>query len=304
MKGPAGTKALASSGRGLSGIRRLGVSTLAGTALALLAISVVGQIARAQEAPPTAARPGLTAAPVQTAVATRDETRTALAAARRDISPEELGDLMMLHRRYREAVESYAQGPANDASLRNKIGIAYHQWGQLENARKAYLQALRLRPAFMEAANNLGTVEYCKKNYRRAISWYRKALGMEEPDSPQTASVLMNLGMAWFARKKYEKANLSFQTALRLDPNVFEHRGTVGQILEDRNVEERSRFHFYLAKLYARQGRNELAIQYLRKSLEEGYKDRKAPWSQDSDFATLRQMPEFQQLVAVAPRVL
>ena len=156
----------------------------------------------------------------------------------------------------------------------------------------------------MEAANNLGAIEYSKKNYRRAIRWYQKALRMEEPNSPQTASVQMNLGMAWFVRKNYEKANLSFQTALRLDPNVFEHRGAVGQILEDRNVEERSRLHFYLAKLYAREGRKDLAIQYLRKSLEEGYKDRKEPWSQDADFATLRQMPAFRQLVTVPPRVL
>ena len=304
MKKSAGSKASACGRHGQSRKQHLAVPALAGAVLALLATLAAGQIARAQEAPPTAARPGLTVAPAETAVARRDETRQALSAAGRDISPEELGDLMMLHRKYREAVESYAQGPSSDASLRNKIGIAYHQWGQLANARKAYLQALRLRPTFMEAANNLGTVEYCMKKYRRAISWYRKALRMEQPDSPQTASVQMNLGTAWFARKNYEQANLSFQTALRLDPNVFEHRGTVGQILEDRNVGERSRFHFYLAKLYARQGRNELAIQYLRKSLEEGYKDRKAPWSEDSDFATLRQMPEFQQRVAVAPRVL
>jgi len=210
----------------------------------------------------------------------------------------------MLHRNYREAVESYAQGPSNDPTLRNKMGIAYHQWGRVVNAQKEYLEALRLRPAYMEAANNLGTIEYSRKNNRRAISWYRRALKMEETDSARTAPVHMNLGMAWFARKNYEKANLSFQTALRLDPDVFEGRGAVGQVLTERNVAERSRFHFNMAKLYARQGRNELAIQYLRKSLEEGYKDRKAPWSDDSDFAALRQMPEFQQLMTVEPRVL
>jgi tetratricopeptide (TPR) repeat protein len=114
----------------------------------------------------------------------------------------------------------------------------------------------------------------------------------------------MNLGMAWFARKNYERANASFQTALRLDPDVFEGRGAVGEILAERSVEERARFHFNMAKLYARQGRNELAIQYLRKSLEEGYKDGKAPWSDDADFNALRQMSEFQQLIAVEPRIL
>jgi tetratricopeptide (TPR) repeat protein len=271
--------------------------------VALLEIAASGSIASAQNAERSAAGLGSPPAPVQSAVATTLDTRQS-SAPRYDITPEELGDLKMLHRNYREAVESYAQGPANDATLRNKMGIAYHQLGQLENSRKEYLAALQLRPAYMEAANNLGTIEYSKKSYRRAISWYHKALRMEGADSVRTASVHMNLGMAWFARKSYEKANLSFQTALRLDPEVFEQRGTVGQILGERNVDERSRFHFYMAKLYARQGRNDLAMQYLRRSLEEGYKDRKTPWSEDADFAALRQLPEFQRLLTVEPRVL
>ena len=278
---------------------RVAAPKLLAAILALIAISSSSPIARAQDAGRSAAGLGSPVAPTQFAAPTTDEIRQSSSA-----SPEELGDLKMLHRNYREAVETYAQGPSDDPTLRNKMGIAYHQLGQLERARKEYLEALRLRPAYTEAANNLGTVEYSRKNNRRAISWYHKALGMAGTDSQITASVHMNLGMAWFARKNYERANLSFQTALKLDPDVFEGRGAVGQILAERSVDERARFHFDMAKLYARQGRNELAIQYLRRSLEEGYKDRKAPWSDDSDFATLRQMPEFQQLIAVEPRVL
>jgi len=269
--------------------------------LALFEIVALSPLARTQNAQSSLA--GQSAQPVQSAIATALETHSARA-PRADISPEELGDLRMLHRNYREAVESYSQGPAHDPTLHNKMGIAYHQMGQLENSRREYLAALQLRPKYMEAANNLGTVEYSKRNYRHAISWYHRALKMEGSDSTRTASVHMNLGMAWFARKNYQKANLSFQTALRLDPDVFEHRGTVGQILGERNVEERSRFHFYMARLYAQQGRNDLAMQYLRRSLEEGYKDGKAPWAEDGAFTALRQTPEFQRLMAVEPRVL
>jgi tetratricopeptide (TPR) repeat protein len=299
MKKSASFRASVSVRSGRSAPGRLAAPRLLAAILALFEISALSQIARAQDAGRSAAGLGSAAAPVQSASITTDQARPMPAA-----SPEELGDLDMLHRNYREAVETYAQGPSNDPTLRNKMGIAYHQLGWLGNARKAYLEALRLRPAYMEAANNLGSIEYSQKNYRRAISWYHKALRMEGADSSRTASVHMNLGMAWFARKNYEKANLSFQTALKLDPDVFEDRGAVGQILSERNVEERARFHFDMAKLYARQGRNELAIQYLRRSLEEGYKNRKAPWSDDSDFAALRQMPEFQQLMTVEPRVL
>jgi len=303
MKESTHRRALVSVRRGRAVLGHIKARRLAGAIVALLEIAALGATAEAQIAERSAAGLGTPPAPVQSATATTLETRQALGSPRIDISPEELGDLKMLRRNYREAVESYSQGPANDPTLRNKMGIAYHQLGQLENSRKEYLAALQLRPVYMEAANNLGTIEYSKKNFRHAISWYHRALKMEG-DSTRTASVHMNLGMAWFARKNYDKANLSFQTALRLDPEVFEHRGTVGQIVGERNVEERSRFHFNMAKLYARQGRNDLAIQYLRKSLEEGYKDRKTPWSEDSAFAALRQLPEFQQLMTIEPRVL
>jgi len=95
----------------------------------------------------------------------------------------------------------------------------------------------------------------------------------------------MNLGTALFARKKYEDATVSYQTALKLDPEVFERHGNFGVLLEERSVEEKAKYHFYLAKLYAKDGRHELALQYLRKSLEEGFKELAARWKPILDFA-------------------
>jgi tetratricopeptide (TPR) repeat protein len=94
-----------------------------------------------------------------------------------------------------------------------------------------------------------------------------------------------------------------YQTAVRLEPDIFEHHGTFGQILEERSVEERAKYHFFLAKLYAKQGRNELAIQNLRKALEEGYKEKKK-LEEEPDFAGLKDLPDFQKLLTTEPRVL
>jgi hypothetical protein len=93
------------------------------------------------------------------------------------------------------------------------------------------------------------------------------------------------------------------QNALRLDPNVFQHHGDVGQILEETSIEERARYHFYLAKTFAAAGRNDLALQYLRKALEEGFKEKKT-LDQEPDFATLKDLPEFKELLAREPRAL
>jgi len=217
------------------------------------------------------------------------------------LSPEMRGDIFMARKMYIQAIETFREGSDKDPVLMNKIGIAYHQLMQLDNALKSYQLALRLKPQYVEAMNNLGTVYYAKKNNRRAISWYQRALKVA-PEEPKSASIYMNLGTAYFARKRYDDATKSFQVALRLDPDVFERHGNFGVMLEERSVEDRAKFHFHMAKLYAQGGRNELALQYLRKALEEGFREKKL--GEEPEFAGMKELPEFKQLLTLEPRVL
>jgi len=218
------------------------------------------------------------------------------------LSPESRGDIFMAEKNFREAIEAYQQGSAQNAVVQNKLGIAYQQNQEMENARRAYERAIKLKPDYMEALNNLGTIYYGKKNYRRAINWYNRAL-KTAPGERRAATVYENLGRAWFNRKSYERGFECFQSALRLDPDVFEHHGSIGQILEETSIEERAKFHFYQAKAYARSGRNDLALQYLRKALEEGFKEKKN-LDEEPDFAALKDLPEFKELMARVPRAL
>ena len=186
------------------------------------------------------------------------------------LTPEMRGDIYMARKMYREAVEAYRQAPSQSAILENKIGIAYHQMLELRLARRQYEKALKMSPKYSEAINNLGTVHYASKSYRRAISYYKRAL----VHAPNSASIYSNLGTAFFARKKYADAFTAYQKALELDPEVFEHRGSQGVLLQERSVEERAKFHFYLAKTYAKSGHTERALLYMRKAIEEGFKER------------------------------
>src|SRR5579872_345587 len=165
----------------------------------------------------------------QTANSILDGTRTAAPAQTQtekpQLSPEMRGDIFMARKMYREAIEAFKEGSLKDPVLWNKCGIAYHQMVQLDNARKSYEQALKLKPDYVEAMNNVGTIYYAKKNYRRAISWYNKALKLSHGEA-RSASIYMNLGTAYFSRKQYPLATESFQTALKIDPDVFEHHTT------------------------------------------------------------------------------
>jgi len=215
------------------------------------------------------------------------------------LTAEMRGDIFMARKMYREAVEAYNEGNTGSAVLVNKIGIAYHQMLQLDSARKHYERAVKMSPKYSEAINNLGTIFYAKKSYRKAITQYKKALVV----SPNSASIHSNLGTAYFARKKYKDAFDAYQKALELDPEVFEHRGANGVLLQERSVQERAKFHFYLAKTYAKAGNTERALQYIRKAIEEGFKERNK-FMEESEFTPLRELPEFKQLMTMEVRVL
>lgn len=215
------------------------------------------------------------------------------------LTPERRADILMARKMYREAIELYEQAPQDSAVIWNKIGIAYHQMLQLDAAQKRYQQAVRINSKYPEAINNLGTIFYAKKQYGKAAKYYKRALKL----SPDSASIYSNLGTAYFARKKYKEALEAYDTALRIDPEIFEHHSSYGVLLQESSVTERAKFHYYLAKTYAKAGQNERALLYIRKALEEGFSERKK-LMEDPEFAGMRDTPEFKELLTLEPRVL
>lgn len=220
-------------------------------------------------------------------------------AGRPVLAPEMRGDIAMARKEYRQAVDHYKSAQPLNHIVWNKIGIAYHQLTEMDQARRSYERSVKMKPDYSEAINNLGAVYYAQKSYRRAVRQYNRALKI----SPKSASIHSNLGTAWFARKNYAKASEEYQKALELDPEVFEHRSTNGVLLQERSVAERATFHYYLAKTYAKAGMNDRALQYMRKALEEGFRERKK-FVDEPEFAGMQQLPEFKELLALAPRVL
>ncbi|HEY4084512.1 MAG TPA: tetratricopeptide repeat protein [Bryobacteraceae bacterium] len=218
--------------------------------------------------------------------------------ARPTITPEEMGDLYMVRKMFREAIAEYKKA-GNTAAMLNKIGIAWHNLGELDLARKSYERAMKLDKTYAEPVNNVGTVYYAQKRYGTAVKRYRKAIQLD----PTKASFWSNLGTAYYSQSKFDRMMVAYDKAIELDPEIFEHRGYTGTEMQDRTVEDRARYHYELARIYAKLGKNDLALQYLRHSLEEGFKDkdkvRKTP-----EFSGLLEKPEFIDLLALEPRVL
>ena len=219
---------------------------------------------------------------------------------RPEITEEQMGDLYMVRKQYREAAEVFKKlsdkDPRNPVYL-NKLGIALHQQEALGLALKYYERAIKVDPRYADAENNVGTIWYQRKKFEKAIKAYQKAIAIKS----DMAVLYSNLGYAYFGDKKYEEAISSFRHALTIDPQLFEHNGArSGSILQDRSVEDRGRFYYMLAKSFAQAGDMERCIHYLRKAKDENYKDF-ADIKKDPAFGTALKDPAVQELLIPKP---
>jgi len=213
------------------------------------------------------------------------------------LSQEELADLLMARKEYREAALSYKklsdENPRNPVYL-NKLGIALHQQAALGPALKYYERASKIDPTYADAQNNIGTIWYQRKKYARAIKAYQKAIAIRG----DMAVLYSNLAYAYFGDRKYQEAIGAFRQALALDPQLFEHSGSrSGSILQDRTVGDRGRFYFLLAKSFAEAGNVERCLIYLRKAKDEGYKEL-SDVKTDPSFAAVVKNPAILEVLA------
>lgn len=207
------------------------------------------------------------------------------------LSAEELGDLHMARKRYQAALEAYRQAPLS-ASIWNKLGIAEQQLYLMSEAKKSYEASLKLSPSNPDVLNNLGTVYYSTQQYGAAEKLYRKALKLK----PHSALLYKNLGTNLLAANKYKKGWDCYQKALSIDPEIFEKAGLL-RIGEPTPTQKRGAMSYYLAKSYVMVGQNDLAVEYLRRAIDEGFTDRKKILA-DKELASLHGVSSFEQLLA------
>jgi tetratricopeptide (TPR) repeat protein len=207
-------------------------------------------------------------------------------------APEELGDSLMTHQRYQAALEAYKKEPHPSAQLWNKMGIAYQLLLDMEDAERSYERSLKLDPKNAIVLNNLGTVYDTLKEYRDAERMYRKALHYDA----KSALIYKNLGTNLLSQHKYKKGWEYYKTAISLDSGIFQRNGSP-HVENPASVEDRGAMNYYMAKGCVRAGMTDRAIEYLRMALNEGFTSPKKIMA-DSEFASLKGIPAFEQLLA------
>jgi tetratricopeptide (TPR) repeat protein len=209
---------------------------------------------------------------------------------------ERQADQLRTEKLYLDALDFYHAALAkqpNDARLLNKIGITELQMQRYKEARKTFEHAIHCDRQFANAYNNLGVIYYEIKKYGAAIKQYEKAIARDS----DSASFFSNLGAAYFAKREFEPAVAAYQHALELDPEVFARTSRTGVQAQLPSPEDRARYNYTIAKLFARRGQADQSLEYLKKAMEAGYKDLKNVYK-DAEFAELRKSPRFTELMA------
>jgi Flp pilus assembly protein TadD len=183
-------------------------------------------------------------------------------------------DVFVARKLFEDAVIEYKRALVIDrynAAVANRLGVAYHNLRKMRDAEQQYREALRLRPNYLDAMNNLAVIDYLREDYAGALSRYKKALTLK----PDSATLLRNMGACLFSLERHEEGMLAFQRALEINPDLFTPQSSgVGASIQ-MSQHGTATLNFYMAKIFALRGENDLAISYLFKAVEFGFKDAK-----------------------------
>ncbi len=208
---------------------------------------------------------------------------------------EQRGDAFRSQKDFLGAIRYYdyvlKKEPRN-AIVWNKAGMAELQLGRYDQAKRRFERAAKLKKDYAEAVNNVGVVYYQRKDFHRAVLQYQKALKIRE-----SASFHSNLGAAYFDQQMFDRAMAEYLRALQLDPEVLERSSATGISAHVSKPEDRAKYAFMMAKLYAQAGDTQHCLNQLRRAMENGYPGLKEAVQKDEAFATVRQDPKFAELM-------
>jgi Flp pilus assembly protein TadD len=127
----------------------------------------------------------------------------------------------------------------DDPYLHFDLAYTYGLKGVTEKAEFHYKEAIRLKPDYSDAYNNLGLIYASTGRVDLAIESYEKALSNVLYLSPQFAH--FNLGVAYLSLKEYHKAVEQFEEATRIIPDYAAAYVNLGRAYEGLYMDRQAR---------------------------------------------------------------
>jgi tetratricopeptide (TPR) repeat protein len=147
------------------------------------------------------------------------------------------------HARATELIGRAIAGNPDNATYHANLAEAYRAMGRLEQAVASCRAALRLRPHYREAANNLGLALLGQGKTDDAIAQFREAFRLK----PDYAMACNNLGNALRLHGDLKEAEMHFRRAVEMAPSLAEARSNLGQLLLERHQPHEALTHLEAA---------------------------------------------------------
>ena len=109
------------------------------------------------------------------------------------------------------------------------LAIQYHQKNNLNEAKKIYLQILKINPNHVNAHNNLGAAYKQLGEIEKAKGCFEKVIQL----NPNDVDGHNNLGLLLFELKEIQKAKSFFEKTIQLNPNYVEAHNNLGTIFNE-----------------------------------------------------------------------
>jgi len=128
------------------------------------------------------------------------------------------------------AIDSYKQAlkiKPDYADAYNNMGNALKDKGDLEAAIGSYKKALKIKPDYADTYNNMGIALKDKGDLEAAIDSYKKALKIK----PDYADAYYNMGITLEDKGDPEAAIDSYKQALKIEPNYAKAKANLVKLL-------------------------------------------------------------------------
>ncbi len=223
------------------------------------------------------------------------------------MTPQEIaltrGDIQMARKEYGQAVAEYRialQGNPKDALLLNKMGIAYQQLGDVNDAERSYKKAIKADKKFSSAINNLGTLEYQRKRYGRVHQVLQGVAHSRSRELPRFTAISAT---PITATSNIPKRWPLLERLSRLIPRFSPRREASAQSCSSAPLPIRACSIFSSRSFTRKSGDAEHAAHYLKLSRDYGYKEFRSA-EKDPEFASVINDPRVQEVLQVPPSYL
>jgi len=99
------------------------------------------------------------------------------------------------------------------------LGVTYYEIGDIDNALKAYKNAIDIEPN-LDALNNIGVIYFEKKDFDSALKYWLKILEIDKNNS----KAISNVGAVYHNKQDYKNAIIYYEKAISINPydiNVY-----------------------------------------------------------------------------------